>query len=180
MSATLRLLWQAASGKCRIAFVTQGTRGRGIVRGAKLAPDTPEYPFEAPYVETNLGIYALAARRHMHEYGTTARQLAEVKVAAAYHAQFNPNALLQKPVTLEEVLASPFVADPLRRLDCCVVTDGGGAVIVTTPEIAAGLKSQSVQLLGHGEAIKHTMSGRLDMTYTAAVWSGPAAFEEAW
>ncbi|NMX39324.1 MULTISPECIES: thiolase domain-containing protein [Pseudomonas] len=168
-----------ASGKCRIALVTQGARVRGIVRGAKLAPDTPEYPFEAPYGETNLGIYALAARRHMHEYGTTARQLAEVKVAAAYHAQFNPNALLQKPVTLDEVLASPFVADPLRRLDCCVVTDGGGAVIVTTPEIAAGLKRQSVQLLGHGEAIKHTMSGRLDMTYTAAVWSGPAAFEEA-
>jgi acetyl-CoA C-acetyltransferase len=115
----------------------------------------------------------------MYEYGTTARQLAEVKAAAAYHAQFNPNALLRKPVTVEEVLASPLVADPLHRLDCCVITDGGGAVIVTSPEVAADLKRRSVKILGHGEAIKHTMSGRLDVTYTAAVWSGPAAFAEA-
>ncbi len=168
-----------ASGKCRIALVTQGARVRGIVRGPKLPPDTPEFPFEAPYGETNVGIYALAAQRHMHEYGTTARQLAEVKVAAAFHAQFNPNALLRKPVTVEDVLASPLVADPLHRLDCCVVTDGGGAVIVTTPEVAAGLKRQSVRVLGHGEAIKHTMGGRLEVTYTAAVWSGPTAFREA-
>jgi len=168
-----------ASGKCRIALVAQGARVRGIVRGAKLPPDTPEYPFEAPYGETNLGIYALAARRHMFEYGTTARQLAAVKVAASYHAQFNPNALLRKPVTVDDVLSSPFVADPLRRLDCSVVTDGGGAVIVTTPEIAANLTRRSVKVLGHGEAIKHTMGGRLDATYTGAVWSGPAAFKEA-
>ncbi len=168
-----------ASGKCRIALVTQGARVRGIVRGAKLPPDTPEYPFEAPYGETNIGIYALAAQRHMYEYGTTARQMAEVKAAASFHAQYNPNALLRKPVTVDDVLASPFVADPLRRLDCCVVTDGGGAVIVTTPEIAAGLTRRSVKVLGHGEAIKHTMGGRVDVTYTAAVWSGPAAFKEA-
>ncbi|WP_426191405.1 thiolase domain-containing protein [Massilia sp. DWR3-1-1] len=168
-----------ASGKCRIALVTQGARVRGIVRAAKLPPDTPEYPFEAPYGETNIGIYALAAKRHMYEYGTTARQMAEVKAAAAFHAQFNPNALLRKAVTIDEVLASPLVADPLRRMDCCVVSDGGGAVIVTTPEIAAGIRRRAVKLLGHGEAIKHTAGGRVDMTYTAAVWSGPAAFEEA-
>ena len=168
-----------ATGKCRIALVTQGARVRGIVRGPKLASDTPEYAFEAPYGETNIGIYALAAQRHMHEYGTTARQLAEVKAAAAYHAQFNPNALLRKPVTVEEVLSSPLVADPLHRLDCCVITDGGGAVIVATSEVAADLKRRSVKILGHGEAIKHTMGGRIDVTHTAAVWSGPAAFEEA-
>ena len=168
-----------ASGKCRIALVTQGARVRGIVRGPKLPSDTPEYAFEAPYGETNIGIYALAAQRHMHEYGTTARQLAEVKAAAAYHAQFNPNAFLREPVTVEEVLSSPLVADPLHRLDCCVITDGGGAVIVTSSEVAADLKRRSVKVLGHAEAIKHTMSGRLDVTYTAAVWSGPAAFEEA-
>ena len=168
-----------ASGKCRIALVTQGARVRGIVRGPKLPPDTPEYAFEAPYGETNIGIYALAAQRHMYEYGTTARQMAEVKAAAAYHAQFNPDALLQKPVTVEEVLSSPLVADPLHRLDCCVITDGGGAVIVASSEVAADLKRRSVKILGHGEAIKHTMSGRLDVPYTAAVWSGPAAFEEA-
>jgi acetyl-CoA C-acetyltransferase len=105
--------------------------------------------------------------------------MAEVKAAAAFHAQYNPNALLRKPVTVDDVLASPMVADPLRRLDCCVVTDGGGAVIVTTPEIARGLKRQPVKILGHGEAIKHTNGGRVDMTYTAAVWSGPTAFQEA-
>jgi acetyl-CoA C-acetyltransferase len=168
-----------AAGKCRVALVTQGARVRGIVRGAKLPADTPEYAFETPYGETNVGIYALAARRHMHEYGTTMEQMAEVKVAASYHAQFNANALLRKPVGIADVLASPMVADPLHRLDCCVVTDGGGAVVVVCPEIARDLKRDSVKVLGAGEAVKHTMGGRLDATYTAAVWSGPSAFAEA-
>jgi acetyl-CoA C-acetyltransferase len=106
-------------------------------------------------------------------------QMAEVKVAASYHAQFNANALLRKPVGIADVLASPMVADPLHRLDCCVVTDGGGAVIVVCPEIARDLKRDSVKVLGAGEAVKHTMGGRLDATYTAAVWSGPSAFAEA-
>ncbi len=73
----------------------------------------------------------------MYEFGTTSAQLAEIKVAASLHAQHNPNALLQDVVTVDEVLASPMISDPLHRLDCCVVTDGGGAVVVTSPEIAA-------------------------------------------
>ena len=77
--------------------------------------------------------YALAAQRHMYEFGTTSEQLAEIKVAASQHAQYNPNAFLRSPVTVEEVLASPMVSAPLHRLDCCVVTDGGGAVVVVTP-----------------------------------------------
>ena len=115
----------------------------------------------------------------MHEFGTTSAQLAEIKVAASLHAQHNPNALLRAPVTVEQVLDSPMVADPLHRLDCCVITDGGGALVVVRPEIARDLARTCVNVLGHGEAIKHTDNGRVDLTYTGAVWSGPAAFAEA-
>jgi acetyl-CoA C-acetyltransferase len=115
----------------------------------------------------------------MHEFGTTSAQLAEIKVAASLHAQHNPHAFLPDPVTVDEVLASPLVADPLHRLDCCVITDGGGAIVVVRPEIARDLERPSVKVLGHGEALKHTAGGRIDLTYTGAVWSGPKAFEEA-
>ena len=110
----------------------------------------------------------------MYEFGTTSAQLAEIKVAASQHAQHNPNALLQNPVTVEEVLDSPMVADPLHRLDCCVITDGGGALVVVSPEVARDLARRSVEVLGHGEAPKHTDNGRIDLTYTGAAWSGPA------
>ena len=73
-------------------------------------------------------MYAMCARRHMHQYGTTSEQLAWVKVAASHHAQHNPHAMLPKVVTVEEVVNSPMVADPLHRLDCCVISDGGGAL----------------------------------------------------
>jgi acetyl-CoA C-acetyltransferase len=121
----------------------------------------------------------MAAMRHMHEHGTTSAQLAEIKVAASLHAQHNPNAFLRDPVTVEEVLASPLVSDPLHRLDCCVVTDGGGALVVVSPEVARALPRHCVGVLGHGEAVKHTNNGRVDLTYTGAVWSGPAAFADA-
>ena len=109
----------------------------------------------------------------MHEFGTTSAQLAEIKVAASQHAQHNPNALLRDAVTVEEVLESPMVADPLHRLDCCVITDGGGALVVVSPAVARDLGAPSVKLLGHGEAPKNTTNGRIDLTYTGAVWSGP-------
>ena len=104
-----------------------------------------------------------------------------IKVAASSHAKHNPNAFLKDEVTVEEVLASPMVADPLHRLDCCVITDGGGALIVVSPEVARDLARphRCVSVLGHGEAIKHTANGRIDLTHTAALWSGPKAFEEA-
>ncbi len=168
-----------AMGKCKIALITQGAKVRGVVRGPKHTADTPEFPFETVYGETNAGIYALAARRHMHEYGTTAAQLAAVKVQAAAYAQHNPNALLRKPVSIEDVLNSPMIADPLHRLDCCVVTDGGGAVVVASPEIARQLRRPSVKLIGHAEAIKHSGNGRNDFTTTGAVISGRQAFAEA-
>jgi len=115
----------------------------------------------------------------MYEFGTTSAQLAEIKAAASLHAQHNPNAFLRDVVTVEEVLSSPLVADPLHRLDCCVITDGGGAIVVVRPEVAARLARPRVRLLGAGEAVKHQMGGRIDITYSGAVWSGPAAFAEA-
>jgi acetyl-CoA C-acetyltransferase len=80
--------------------------------------------------------YAMCAMRHMHEYGTTSEQLAWIKVAASHHAQHNPHAMLPEVVTVEDVVNSPMIADPLHRLDCCVISDGGGALIIVRPEIA--------------------------------------------
>src|SRR5258705_331960 len=121
----------------------------------------------------------MAAMRHMHQYGTTSAQLAWIRVAASKHAQHNPNALLRDVVTVEDVISSPMIADPLHRLDCCVITDGGGAIVVTKPEIARTLKRPLVKVLGAGEAPKHQLGGKIDLTYSGAVWSGPAAFAEA-
>ena len=115
----------------------------------------------------------------MYEFGTTSEQLAEVKVAASLHAQHNSHAWLRDVVTVDEVVSSKLVADPLHRLDCCVITDGGGALVVVSPEIAATLSRPCIKVLGQGDAIKHTMGGRIDLTYSGAVWSGPAAFAEA-
>jgi acetyl-CoA C-acetyltransferase len=172
-----------AAGKCNIALVTLSGRprseGSSGTQVRSRGTGVPEEPFEIPYGPVTVNLYAMAAMRHMYQYGTTAEQLAWVKVAASHHAQHNPNAMLREVVTVKEVLDSPMVADPLHRLDCCVVSDGGGAVIVARPEIAKSLKRPLVKILGTGEAPKHTMGGKLDLTYSGAAWSGPRAFEEA-
>jgi acetyl-CoA C-acetyltransferase len=126
-----------------------------------------------------VGSYALCAQRHMHEYGTTSEQLAWIKVAASHHAQHNPHAMLKKVVTVEEVVNSPMVADPLHRLDCCVVSDGGGALIVTRPEIARSLNRPRVKVKGTGETVQGQFGGYADLTTSGARISGPMAFEEA-
>lgn len=168
-----------AAGKCSVALITLAGRPRSGPSRVSWAQG-PESGFESVW---GLGgaphTYAMAAQRHMHEFGTTSAQLAEIKVAASIHAQHNPNAFLRNVVTVDEVLDSPMVADPLHRLDCCVVTDGGGALVVVSPEIARQLGRTNAKVLGHGEAIKHTDNGRIDLTHTGAVWSGPVAFEEA-
>jgi acetyl-CoA C-acetyltransferase len=124
-------------------------------------------------------MYAMAAMRHMHQYGTTSEQLAWVKVAASHHAQYNPHAMLPKVVTVEEVVNSPMVAAPLHRLDCCVISDGGGALVIARPEIAKSLKRPLVKVIGTGEAAKHPMGGQVDLTYSAGLWSGKIAFDES-
>jgi acetyl-CoA C-acetyltransferase len=166
-----------AMGKCSIALITLAGKPRsGEMLPVSVSPDTA---FEGFAGLTIPSMYALAARRHMHEYGTTSEQLAEIRVAASIHASHNPNAMFRKPVTVAEVVSSPMVSDPLHRLDCCVITDGGGALIVVSPEVAASLDRTCVKILGHGEATKLTNTGPVDLTYTGAVWSGPAAFAEA-
>jgi acetyl-CoA C-acetyltransferase len=167
-----------AAGKCTVALITLGGKPRtgGAAPGVTLNdPFAPEAGFEAVYGTSQVGLYALAAQRHMYEFGTTSEQLAAIKVAASKHASRNPNALLPNEVTVEEVIESPLVADPLHRLDCCVMTDGGGALVVVAPEIAATLERTCVKVLGHGEAAVYGAS----LTSTAAALSGPRAFEEA-
>jgi acetyl-CoA C-acetyltransferase len=171
-----------ASGKCNVALITLAGRPRseasqGVAAAARRG--VPDFPFEAPYAPTTINMYAIAAMRHMYEYGTTSEQLAWVKVAASHHAQHNPRAMLRDVVTVEDVLASEMIADPLRKLDCCVVSDGGGALVVVRPEIARSLKRPVVKVLGTGEAVKGPAAGKVDLTYSGAVWSGPQAFAEA-
>jgi acetyl-CoA C-acetyltransferase len=115
----------------------------------------------------------------MYEFGTTSEQLAWIKVAASHHAQHNPHAMLPEVVTVEDVIRSPLVADPLHRLDCCVISDGGGALVVARPEVARSLDRPRVKLIGAGTAPKLQAGGDVDLTYSAARWSGPAAFAEA-
>ena len=173
-----------AAGKCDVALITLAGRPRseGMATGTaprNYGPSTPDVPFEFPYGPTVVNQYAMAAMRHMHEFGTTSAQLAWIKVAASHHAQHNEHALLRDVVTVEDVVNSPIIADPLHRLDCCVITDGGGAIVVAKPEIARSLPRPRVKVRGAGEAVKHQMGGRIDLTYTGAVWSGPAAFADA-
>ena len=126
----------------------------------------PEAGFENIWGGTTHNTYGMCAMRHMHEYGTTSEQLAWIKVAASHHAQWNEHAMLREVVTVEEVLDSPMIADPLHRMDCCVISDGGGAVIMAAPEVAKSLKRPLVKVIGHGEAPKGPRGGKnLDLTY---------------
>ncbi|KWT82106.1 MULTISPECIES: thiolase domain-containing protein [unclassified Variovorax] len=172
-----------ASGKCNVALVTLAGRPKaeGAATGTKtrIFGATPDLPFELPFRPVLVNLYAMVAMRHMHEYGTTPEQLAWIRVAASHHAQHNPHALLRETVTVEDVLRSPMIADPLHRLDCCVITDGGGALVLTRPEIAKTLARPQVTLLGAGEAVKGQMGGKVDLTWSAGRNSGRHAFEEA-
>jgi acetyl-CoA C-acetyltransferase len=173
-----------AAGKCNVALITLAGRPRTEASGVGTGPRnvtaaTPDVAWEMPYAPVTVNMYALAAARHMHEFGTTSEQLAWIKVAAAAHAQHNPNAMLRDPVTVQDVLASPMISDPLHKLDCCVVSDGGGALLVVRPEIARSLARPVVSVLGAGETVKGQANGQLDLTYSGAAVSGPIAFAEA-
>ncbi len=178
-------LMAIATGRCNVALVTLAGRPRseGVQTGT--APrmgnvHQADLQFEFPYGPATANMYAMAARRHMHQYGTTSEQLAWVKVAASHHAQHNPHAMLPKVVTVEDVVNSPMVSDPLHRLDCCVISDGGGALVITKPEIAKTLKRPLVKVIGVGEANKAQWGGvDLDLTYSAGRESGKSAFEMA-
>ena len=172
-----------AAGRCNVALITLAGRPRSEGHSGAaprvFPPNVADAPFEAPYGLVTINSYAMCAARHMHEFGTTAEQLAWVKVAASHHAQYNEHAMLRDVVTVEDVVGSPLIADPLHRLDCCVVSDGGGALVVVKPEIARSLKRPLVKVIGAGEHIKGQNGGDIDLTYSAGIRSGQAAFEEA-
>ncbi len=167
------------AGLCEVALVIYAStqRSGGGFRGVSDPPN----PYEAPYgPRYPVSMYALAASRHMHEYGTTREQLAEVAVAAREWAKLNPKAFKRDHLTVEDVLASRMISSPLSLLDCCLVTDGGGALVVTSAERAKDLRKAPVYLLGAGEAHWHrNISQMPDLTVTAAVDSGPRAYEMA-
>ena len=172
-----------AAGRCEVALITLAGRPRSEGQSGTVArpavASAPDAPWEAPFGPVTTNLYAMCAMRHSYQFGTTQEQLAWVKVAASHHAQHNPNAMLRDVVTVAEILASPMIADPLHRLDCCVVSDGGGALVVTSASVARGLKRPLVRLIGAGEAMKGQAAGAVDLTYSGAAWSGPAAFAMA-
>ncbi|MFN7085034.1 MAG: thiolase [Burkholderiales bacterium] len=166
-------------GVCEVALIAYGSTQRTVSRAA--ASPREYNPYETPYRPfLPASAYALAASRHMHEFGTTREQLAEVAVAARRWALMNPVAWEKEPLTIEQVLNSRMVSYPLTVRDCCLVTDGGGAIIVTSAARARTLKKKPVYVLGVGEALGHTtISNMPDLTVTAAAESGPQAFRMA-
>jgi acetyl-CoA acetyltransferase len=170
------------AGDCEVALVVYGSRQRSD-RGRTLGPRSNDLggQYDAPYgLPTPVGAYALAATRHMHEYGTTSEQLAEIAVATRAWAALNPAAMYREPITVEDVLASEPISDPLRLLDCCLVTDGAGAVVLTTEENARAAGRTPVYVRGFGESQTHWSITRMpDLTVTPARESGKRALEQA-
>jgi acetyl-CoA C-acetyltransferase len=172
-----------ATGKCRVALITLAGRPRAEAASPDamhgVVKDAAEFEFETPYRPVVTNMYGMVAKRHMYEYGTTPEQLAWIKVAASHHAQHNPHAMLREVVTVQDVLNSPLVVDPLHRLDCCVVSDGGGALVVVHPDIARSLKRPLVTPIGAGYAVKQLNGGYFDILESGGVRSGADAFAEA-
>jgi acetyl-CoA acetyltransferase len=162
------------AGVCEVALITHGESGRSRVGFSWGGPNraSPEGQFERPYgTFTAVDGFSMWVARHMHQYGTTSEQLAKIAVAARKWAQLNPKAFMygKGEITVEDVLNSRLVAWPTHLLDCCLVTDGGGAVVVTTAERARDLKKKPVYLLGSGEATAHGMISMMkDFTYSEA------------
>ncbi len=136
--------------------------------------------FEVPYGHTLIAKYAMAARRHMHQYGTTLEQLAHIAVQARANAAANPDALYREPITVDDVLAGPMIADPFTKLHCCVRSDGGCAVLLAAEDYVPDLAKPPVWVLGSGTAVSHsTMSEWEDFTVSPAAVSGRLAFQRA-
>jgi len=167
------------AGACEVAVIAYGSTQRSVTRAVALPEE--HNPYESPYRPMlPVSAYALAASRHMHLYGTTREQLAEVAVAARQWALLNPAAWEKQPLTVEEVLRSRMVSKPLTVRDCCLVTDGGGAVVVTSAARAKSLKKPPAYVLGNGEKLSHyRISGMPDFASSGAVESGRQAFAMA-
>ena len=168
------------AGLCEVALILYGSTaasnamaiGTGMGGGGR----DPNGAFVSPYGMTTVGSYALVAQRHMHRYGTRSEQLAEIAVATRKHASLNPRAKMQSPITVDDVLSSRVISDPLHLLDCCIISDGGGAIVVTSLERARDLAKPPVVVLGCGEAVAHQEIGAPDLLTIAAKQSGEHAF----
>jgi acetyl-CoA acetyltransferase len=166
-------------GLCEVAVIAYGSTQRSVSRAA--ASPREYNPYESPYRPIlPISAYAMAAARHMHQYGTTREHLAEVAVAARKWALLNPQAWEKEPLTIEQVLNARMVSHPFTVRDCCLVVDGGGAIVLTSAARAKSLKKKPVYVLGVGEALSHAyISSMPDFTVSAAIESGPKAFKMA-
>jgi acetyl-CoA acetyltransferase len=164
---------------CNVAVIAYGSTQRSV--GRKQASQREINPYETPFRPfLPASAYALAASRHMHQYGTTREQLAEVAVAARQWAQLNPVAWEKKPLTVADVLKSRMISYPFTVRDCCLVTDGGGAIVLTSAERAASLKKKPAYVLGCGHGVTHAnISSMPDLTVTGAKAAGEAAYKMA-
>lgn len=183
-----------AAGKCRVALLTYGSTAHSDSRrigsmagGMGGGAASPLSNMTDSWGMTLIANYAMVARRHMHQYGTTSEQLARISVATRAHAMRNPEAVQAmtdlefvgiNEITVDDVLSSRMIADPLHLLECCMVSDGGGAVVIASPEVARDCRKKPVWIIGSGEATKYSENGG-DLTVSAAAQSGPRAWAEA-
>ncbi|MEU5029963.1 thiolase C-terminal domain-containing protein [Streptomyces milbemycinicus] len=174
-----------AAGHARAVLLVYGSTARADIRAGRRTSNLSfgargPLQFEVPYGHTLVAKYAMAARRHMHQYGTTLEQLADIAVQARANAAHNPDAMFRTPITVDEVLSGPMIADPFTKLHCCIRSDGGCAVLLAGEEYVPDTAKPPVWVLGSGTAISHTtMSEWDDFTVSPAAISGRQAFERA-
>ncbi|MET9515532.1 acetyl-CoA acetyltransferase [Streptomyces sp. NPDC002994] len=174
-----------AAGHANAVLLVYGSTARADIKARRRTANLSfgargPLQFEVPYGHTLVAKYAMAARRHMHEYGTTLEQLAEVAVQARANAATNPDAMFRDPITTDDVLSGPLIADPFTKLHCCIRSDGGCAVLMVAEDYVPDAAKAPVWVLGAGTAVSHTtMSEWDDFTVSPAATSGRLAFERA-
>lgn len=173
-----------AAGRCEVALIGYASRQRSRrnrKRSATALDGSLSAQFETPFgIHFPIGHYALSAARYMHQYGLKLEHLAEIAVAARHWAALNPKAWVRDPLSIADVMASPMLCDPLRKLDCCLVTDGGGAIVVTSKARARDAAKRPVRVLGAGEShVQWHVAQCPDLTVTPGLASGRDAFAMA-
>ena len=180
-----------AAGRCNVAVLSYGSKAASqripIGTGGPRAGGSWQSNMENPYGTTLIANYAMVAHRHMHEYGTTTEQLAEISVATRAHAMRNPQAVQAmqdlnfadiREISVDDVVQSRMLADPLHLLECCMVSDGGGAIVIASKDVVKGTKKPPVWLIGSGEATAYKTNSN-DITTSAGAQSAPVAFGQA-
>lgn len=171
------------AGLCNVALVLYGStaasNSMAIGTGGSGGSKNPDVAFSTPYGMTTVGSYAMYAKLHMETFGTTSEQLAEIAVTMRKHAALNPLAKMRTPISIDDVLSSRMISRPLHLLDCCIISDGGGAIVVTSAERARDLRKTPVSILGSSEAVQHQGTGYNDLLTIAAKQSGEVAFGQA-